>query len=76
MAEAVVENLQIKLGVRERQLVRRRWTENTEAYDEFLQGIKSQLLAPTVENIKKTSLDDLEKCIGKSRALKLWKYFN
>ena len=53
VAEAVVENLQIKLGVRERQLVRRRWTENTEAYDEFLQGIKAQLLAPTEENIKK-----------------------
>ena len=53
VAEAVVENLQIKLGVRERQLVRRRWTENTEAYDEFLQGIKAQLIAPTVENIKK-----------------------
>ena len=53
VAEAVVENLQIKLGMRERQLVRRRWTENTEAYDAFLQGVKSQLLAPTVENIKK-----------------------
>jgi len=53
VAEAVVENLQIKLGVRERQLVRRRWTENTEAYDEFLQGIKAQLVAPTEENIKK-----------------------
>jgi TolB-like protein/Flp pilus assembly protein TadD len=53
VAEAVVEKLQIKLGSRERQLVRRRWTENTEAYDEFLQGVKSQLLAPTEENIKK-----------------------
>ncbi|WP_372644759.1 excinuclease ABC subunit UvrC [Ancylomarina sp.] len=30
----------------------------------------------SVENIKKTSLDDLEKCIGKSKALKLWKYFS
>jgi TolB-like protein len=53
VAEAVVENLQIKLGVREQQLVRRRWTENTEAYDEFLQGIKAQLIAPTEENIHK-----------------------
>ncbi len=51
VAEAVVENLQIKLGVREQQLVRRRWTENPEAYDEFLRGIKFQLLAPTEENI-------------------------
>lgn len=51
VAAAVVENLQIKLGVRERQLVRRRWTENTEAYDEFLQGIKFQLMAPTEESI-------------------------
>ena len=52
VAEAVVETLQIKLGMRERQLVRRRWTESPEAYDEFLQGIKSQLITPTVENIK------------------------
>lgn len=53
VAEAVVENLQIKLGTRERQLVRRRWTENTEAYDEFLRGVKFQLIAPTEENINK-----------------------
>ncbi|MGZ2369161.1 excinuclease ABC subunit UvrC [Ancylomarina sp. YFZ004] len=30
----------------------------------------------SVENIKKTSLEDLEKCIGKAKAIKLWKYFN
>jgi excinuclease ABC subunit C len=30
----------------------------------------------SVEIIKKTSLEDLEKCIGKAKALKLWKYFN
>ena len=30
----------------------------------------------SVDNIKKTSLEDLEKCIGKSKALKLWKHFN
>jgi len=30
----------------------------------------------SVESIKKTSLEDLEKCIGKSKALKVWKYFN
>ncbi len=30
----------------------------------------------SVENIKKTNLDDLEKCIGKSKAIKLWNYFN
>lgn len=53
VAEAVVATLQIKLGLREQQLVRRRWTESTEAYDEFLRGIKFQLMAPTEENIIK-----------------------
>jgi len=53
VAAAVVETLQIKLGVREQQLVRRRWTENPEAYDEYLQGIKTLVLVPTHENIHK-----------------------
>ena len=53
VAGAVVETLQIKLGVREQQLVRRRWTENAEAYDEYLQGIKTLLVIPTHENIHK-----------------------
>ena len=30
----------------------------------------------SVESIKKRSLEDLEKCVGKSKALKVWKYFN
>jgi len=30
----------------------------------------------SVENIKKTSLEDLEKCIGKAKAVKLWQHFN
>ena len=30
----------------------------------------------SVENIKKASQDDLEKCIGVSKAIKLWKHFN
>ncbi len=47
-----------------------------------VQGIgpktKQSLIATfkSVENIKKASLDDLEKCIGKSKALKLWEHFN
>ena len=53
VAGAVVETLQIELGVREQQLVRRRWTENTEAYDEYLQGIKTLVLIPTHESIHK-----------------------
>jgi len=53
VADAVVDTLQIKLGMREQQLVRRRWTENTEAYDEYLQGIKTLLIVPTHENIHK-----------------------
>jgi len=53
VAGAVVETLQIELGVKEQQLVRRRWTENTEAYDEFLQGLKTLVIVPTHENIHK-----------------------
>jgi len=50
VAQAVVEILKIKLGGRERQLVNRHWTENTEAYDEFLKGIRHQLGFPTEEH--------------------------
>ena len=82
VADAVVKNLQIKLGVRERQLVGRRWTENTEAYDEFLQGIKFQLLAPTEENINKMRLHferavELDPGFGRgyARLAVTWVYF-
>ncbi len=30
----------------------------------------------SVENIKKASQEDLEKCVGNSKALKIWNYFN
>lgn len=30
----------------------------------------------SVENIKKASIEDLEKCVGKSKSIKLWKHFN
>lgn len=30
----------------------------------------------SIDNIKKTSLEDLEKCIGKAKAVKLWNHFN
>jgi len=30
----------------------------------------------SVENIKKASLEDLEKQVGKSKAITVWKYFN
>lgn len=46
VAMAVVRNLEIRLVDRERLLVGRRWTQNPEAYDEFLQGIQAQLGIP------------------------------
>ena len=51
VAQAVVQKLEIELGGRERQLVNRRWTDNTEAYDEFLRAIRYQAAFPTVETI-------------------------
>jgi adenylate cyclase len=51
VAQAVVEKLEIRLGGHEQQLVNRRWTENTEAYDEFLRGIRFQHGFPTIETI-------------------------
>lgn len=54
VAQAVVKKLEISLGARERQLVNRRWTDNTEAYDEFLRAVRFQAGMPTVEVINAT----------------------
>jgi len=54
VAQAVVEKLEIRLGGRERQRVNRRWTDNTEAYDEFLRAVRYQAGMPTVEVINAT----------------------
>jgi TolB-like protein/Flp pilus assembly protein TadD len=62
VAQAVVDKLEIKLGGREQHLVNRRWTENTEAYDEFLRGIRLQPGFPTVETIT-ASRKHLERAI-------------
>jgi len=62
VAQAVVQKLEIKLGSRERLIVNRRWTENTEAYDEFLRGIRFQHGFPTVETIN-ASRKHLERAI-------------
>lgn len=51
VALAVVEKLDIQLGGEETLLVNRVWTENTEAYDHFLRGIKHQISPPSAENI-------------------------
>lgn len=51
VAEAVVQNLEIKLVGKERQRMERRWTENMEAYEEFLQAIQHQLGIPTREHL-------------------------
>ncbi len=51
VAQAVVDKLTIDLGSREQQLVNRRWTDNTEAYDEFLRGIRFQHGFPTIDTI-------------------------
>lgn len=62
VAQAVVEKLEINLGARERQLVNRRWTEKTEAYDEFLKAVRWQTEFPTVELIY-TTLEHLERAV-------------
>lgn len=51
VAEAVVQNLEIELVGKERQWMERRWTENMEAYEEFLQAIQHQLGIPTREHL-------------------------
>lgn len=51
VARAVVQNLEIRLVDKERLLVGRRWTDSTEAYDQFLRGIKFQIEAPSEESM-------------------------
>lgn len=51
VAQAVVDKLAIDLDSLEEQLVNRRWTDNTEAYDEFLRGIRFQHGFPTIDTI-------------------------
>jgi TolB-like protein/Flp pilus assembly protein TadD len=62
VAQAVVKKLEISLGARERQLVNRRWTDNTEAYDEFLRAVRYQAGFPTVEAMSATRVH-LERAI-------------
>lgn len=62
VALAVVKNLEIRLGGREQQFVNRRWTENEEAYDEFLQGITHQIGFPTEADISEAE-QHLERAI-------------
>lgn len=52
VARAVVKNLQIRLAGLEQQLVNRRWTDNIEAYDEFLRAIRYQHGFSTADTIK------------------------
>jgi TolB-like protein/Flp pilus assembly protein TadD len=51
VAQAVVTNLEIELAGLEQQLVNRRWTDNTEAYDEFLRAIRYQHGFATADTI-------------------------
>lgn len=50
VAQAVVQNLEIELVAREQQWVEQRWTENMEAYNEFLQAHLLQIGFPTQED--------------------------
>lgn len=51
VALAVVGKLDIRLQSQERLLVQRRWTENADAYDQFLRGISYQVAAPSAKNL-------------------------
>ena len=62
VARAVVQNLEVRLVDKERLLVGRRWTDSTEAYDQFLRGIRYQIEAPTEEGMR-ASLKHLERAI-------------
>jgi TolB-like protein/thioredoxin-like negative regulator of GroEL len=62
VAEAVVQNLEIRLVDRERLLIGRRWTDSTEAYDEFLQGIRLQEAYPDQERMA-ISLKHLQRAV-------------
>jgi TolB-like protein/Flp pilus assembly protein TadD len=62
VAKAVVQNLEIRLVDRERLLIGRRWTDSTEAYDEFLRGIKLQIGFPDEESLT-MSLKHLQRAL-------------
>lgn len=62
VAEAVVQNLEIRLVDRERMLIGRRWTDSTEAYDAFLRGIKLQIGFPDEESLT-ASLEHLQRAV-------------
>lgn len=62
VAQAVVQSLEVRLVQKERLLVGRRWTDNTEAYDQFLRGIKYQIEAPSEEGLR-ASREHLERAI-------------
>jgi len=62
VAMAVVRNLEIRLIDRERLLVGRRWTENPEAYDEFLKGIELQRGIPDEAKLTR-SLGHLQRAV-------------
>jgi TolB-like protein len=82
VAQAVVEKLEISLGTKERQLVNRRWTQSTEAYDEFLRAVRFQAGYPTVESIRATNVHleraiELDPLFGRAyaRLAVNWVYF-
>ena len=60
VAQAVVKKLEISLGATERHLVNRRWTDSTEAYDEFLRAVRYQAGYPTADTIS-ASREHLER---------------
>ena len=62
VAQAVVNKLEVELAGLEQQLVNRRWTDNTEAYDEFLRAIRYQHGFATADTIA-TSGKHLERAI-------------
>jgi TolB-like protein/tetratricopeptide (TPR) repeat protein len=62
VAQAVVQNLEVRLVSKEKLLIGRRWTHSTEAYDQFLRGIKYQIEAPSEEGMA-ASLEHLERAI-------------
>lgn len=63
VAQAVVESLKVRLVGGEQRLLNQRWTENMDAYVEFLQGIRHQLAFPTDEH-KTAARQHLERAIA------------
>jgi len=62
VAIAVVRSLEIRLVDRERLLVGRRWTQNPDAYDEFLKGIQLQMGVPNKATLA-VSIQHLERAV-------------